>query len=257
MLGSRLQLLEGFALETGESRVDLPVGMQRLLAFLALRGPTHRHVVAGTLWPEVPEAQALASLRTGMWRMNRIVPGVVDTEGVRLAMAHTTVVDSREQELFATRLLRQHHAGPGADQPGTAQPDTDQPDTDQQWLTDGLPTLWQGELLPGWYDDWVVFERERLNQLRLHALEHAAAMLTAARQLETALELALEAVRAEPLRESANAVLIGVYLAEGNACDAIHQYDRFRALLRRELGLDPSPALSRLVPRPRRPLTQS
>lgn len=242
MAGGRLQLLEGFGLETDQARVDLPVGMQRLLAFLALRGPTHRHVVAGTLWPEVPEAQALASLRTGMWRMNRVVPGVVDTEGVRLAMTDATVVDSREQELFATRLLRE---------PGDVAP------ADERWVTDGLPSLWHGELLPGWYDDWVVFERERLNQLRLHALEHAAVMLTRTRQLETALQLALEAVRAEPLRESANAVLIGVYLAEGNACDAIHQYDAFRDLLQRELGLDPSPALTRLVPRPRRPLTHS
>ena len=248
MLGARLQLLEGFGLETSESQVDLPVGMQRLLAFLALRGPTHRHVVAGTLWPEVPEAQALASLRTGMWRMNRIVPGVVDTEGVRLAMAHATVVDSREQELFATRLLRER--GDGESGEGES-------GTDQRWVTDGLPSLWHGELLPGWYDDWVVFERERLSQLRLHALEHAAVMLTRTRQLETALQLALEAVRAEPLRESANAVLIGVYLAEGNACDAIRQFDAFRDLLQRELGLDPSPQLSRLVPRPRRPLTHS
>jgi DNA-binding SARP family transcriptional activator len=238
MAGGRLQLLEGFGLETAQSRMDLPVGMQRLLAFLALRGPAHRHVVAGTLWPEVSEAQAMASLRTGMWRMNRMVPGVVHTEGARLSMAQTTIVDSREQELFATRLLRDHV-------------------DDEHWVNDGLHSLWQGELLPGWYDDWVVFERERLNQLRLHALEHAAALLTRTRHLDTALQLALEAVRAEPLRESATAVLMGVYLAEGNACDAIRQYQVFRDLLERELGLEPSPDLTRLVPRPRRPLTHS
>src|SRR3990170_3284831 len=75
MAGSRLQLLEGFAFENADARIELPAGMQRLLAYLALHGTAHRCVVAGTLWPEVPEAQALASLRTGIWRMNRTVPG--------------------------------------------------------------------------------------------------------------------------------------------------------------------------------------
>lgn len=238
MADSRLQLLEGFTLETGRSRVQLPSGMQRLVAFLAVRGAAHRHVVAGTLWPEVPETQALASLRTGVWRMNRMAPGVVHATGDRLSMAPTTVVDSREQERFAVRMLRDHV-------------------DDVAWVGAGLPVLWQGELLPGWYDDWVVFERERLSQLRLHALEHAADLLTRTRHLDTALQLALEAVRTEPLRESANAALMRVYLAEGNVCDAIRQYDAFRDLIQRELGLEPSARLARLVPQPRRPLTHT
>jgi DNA-binding SARP family transcriptional activator len=232
MAGVRLHLLEGFALESVDSFVDVPVGMQRLLALLALRGPAHRCVVAGTLWPEVPEAQALASLRTGIWRMNRAVPGVVLADGSHLAMATTIDVDSREQEAFATGLLRDHRE-------------------DEQWVSAGLHTLWHGELLPGWYDDWVVFERERLNQLRLHAMERTAALLTRRRELDTALHLALEAVRAEPLRETANAVLMSVYLAEGNVSDAIHQLDVFQDLLERELGLEPSPMLRRLVPESR------
>lgn len=236
MAGARLRLLEGFALERYDTRVDLPFGMQRLVAFLALRGPAHRSVVAGTLWPEVPEGQALASLRTSMWRVNRTVPGALGVEGTQLGTARALTVDSRDQEAFATRLLRDRVEN-------------------EQWIRDGLDSLWRGELLPGWYDDWVVFERERLNQLRLHALEHAAAVLTRRRQLDTALQLALEAVRGEPLRETANAVLMQVYLAEGNVCDALHQYEVFRDLLQRELGVEPSPALAELLPRQRRPLT--
>jgi DNA-binding SARP family transcriptional activator len=229
MAGPRLQLLEGFALERADSRIDLPVGMQRLLALLAVRGPAHRCVVAGTLWPEVPETQALASLRTSIWRLNRMVRGLVLVEGVCLSMARSVFVDSREQEVFATRLLRNRIDG-------------------EPWVTDGIAHLRRGELLPGWYEDWVVFERERLNQLRLHAMELAAAVLTRQQNLNTALELALEAVRIEPLRETANAVLMSVYLAEGNVCDAVHQYDIFRELLQRELGLEPSPTLGQLLP---------
>jgi DNA-binding SARP family transcriptional activator len=238
LAGIRLQLLDRFALESADSAIDLPTGMQRLLALLAVRGPTHRCVVAGTLWPEVPESQALASLRTGMWRLNRTVPGLVRADSMRLAMAQTVSVDSQEQEDLATRVLR------------------DQDDVERS-VTDGLTRLWRGELLPGWYDDWVVFERERLSQLRLHAMELTATCLTRRRQLGPALELALEAVRIEPLRETANAVLMSVYLAEGNVWNARHQFDLFSDLLRRELGLEPSPALAQLLPAPRPRLTPS
>jgi DNA-binding SARP family transcriptional activator len=234
----RLRLLGGFACEVSGAVVELPYGMQRLVAFLALRGASHRSLVAGTLWPEVRESQALASLRTGVWRVNKLVPGILCSEGAGLHMAESCVVDAHAQEAFATSLLREHVDDPG-------------------WMRGGLPTLWLGELLPGWYDDWVVFERERLSQLRLHALELAARALTRDGELDVALELALEAVRTEPLRETANAVLISVYLAEGNASDAIHQFTAFSDLLRRELGLEPSPRLAALLPRQRSIVTRS
>ena len=230
MAGTRLRLLNGFALDDAHARVDLPPGMQRLIAFLALRGPAHRCVMAGTLWPEVPEGHALASLRTGIWRLNRLLPGSIVSDGMSLSTARSLTVDSREQEKFATRLLRDQVQ-------------------DEQWITERLDILWPGELLPGWYDDWVVFDRGRLAQLRLHALEHTALVMTRSHHLETAFQLAFEAVRAEPLRETANATLMEVYLAEGNVIDAVHQFNVYRRLLHLELGVEPSPTLGRILAR--------
>ncbi len=228
---AQLQLLDGFALERGGARLVVPVGIQHLIAFVALTGPTHRCLVAGTLWRDVPEAQALASLRTGIWRTNRLVPDLVRVDGDQLSLATSMTVDSRQQEAFATQLLGY-------------------PSGDEPWIDEAIETLWRGELLPGWYEDWVVFERERLAQLRLHALERMASLLTKRLDLDTALRLALAAVRAEPLRETANAVLMSVYVAEGNVSDAVHQYTTFTDLLRRELGMDPSPSLAALLPLP-------
>jgi DNA-binding SARP family transcriptional activator len=232
MRPARLRLLEGFAFDCGESQVVLPGGLQRLLAYLALGGPSHRSVVAGTLWPEVPEGHSLARLRTGVWRMNRLVPGLIETRGAALAMTETTSVDSHEQEAFAVRVLRSG--------------------VDGDWVSTGLPTLWPTVLLPGWYDDWVIFERERLHQLRLHALERTARLLLERGDLDLALQVALEAVRCEPLRETSNSALIAVYLAEGNISDAVHQYDVFTTLLDQELGVPPSQRIMGLLPATRR-----
>jgi DNA-binding SARP family transcriptional activator len=104
-----------------------------------------------------------------------------------------------------------------------------------------------GELLPDWYDDWVVIERERHRQLRLHALEQLSARLSADGRHAAATEAGLAAIASEPLRESAHRVLIAVHLAEGNRGEALRQYRVCCGLLDRDLKVGPSPALQALV----------
>jgi DNA-binding SARP family transcriptional activator len=104
-----------------------------------------------------------------------------------------------------------------------------------------------GELLPDWYDDWVLIERERFRQLRLHALDAFCESLTADGRYAGAVEAGQAAVAAEPLRESAHRLLIRAHLAEGNRDDAIRQYCFFRDILEAELGLAPSPQIEELV----------
>lgn len=229
MVLAMLQLLDGFAVRSHQVTVELPLAVQRLVALLALRGPSHRALVAGTLWPDVVESQALASLRTSVWRVGRVVPGMIQRDSSRVGLAPDVDVDVRAQETFACWVRTR-----GAEDP--------------QSTRAGLDVLRPGPLLPGWYDDWVIFERERMNQIRLHGLEAAARTLVRHGDLGPALDLALEAVRADPLRESAHAVLITVYLAEGNVADAVHQYDVFSQYLWRDLGLVPSAALVGLLP---------
>jgi DNA-binding SARP family transcriptional activator len=221
----RLELLDGFRLEVHGARVNTLTSAQRLLAYLALRGRVARVVVAGTLWANSPEEHALGSLRTAMWRCNRAVQGVVAVERAQIALADFVRVDVAELVDSAAHLLNGHSGG-----------------------GNGLmPSLRRGELLPGWYEDWVIFERERLRHLRLHALEEGARQLAEAGQYAASLELALEAVRLEPLRESAHHAIIRTHLAENNAVEALRHYERFRELLMDELGIEPSEDLTGLV----------
>src|SRR4029079_7200585 len=68
----------------------------------------------------------------------------------------------------------------------------------------GVHVLLAVDLLPDWYDEWVVLERERFRQLRLHALEALCERLVAAGRRGEAVQAGLAAVAGEPLRESAH-----------------------------------------------------
>jgi DNA-binding SARP family transcriptional activator len=220
----RLELFDGFRLELDGAWIEPSAGAQRLLAYLSLQGPAVRAVVAGTLWGDTTESRALGSLRTTMWRVNQAAPGLVLMERGKLALAGFVTVDVTEFGQRAVAALR-----------GAREADL------------SLPELRLGELLPGWYEDWVIFERERLRQLRLHSLEATAGQLCARGQYASALDAAFEAVRHEPLRESAHRMVMLIHLAEGNFAEALWEYERFRELLLGQLGVEPSPDLAGLV----------
>jgi DNA-binding SARP family transcriptional activator len=96
------------------------------------------------------------------------------------------------------------------------------------------------DLLPEWDDDWVLAERERFRQLRLHALEALCQRLLAVGRYGEALNAGLTAVVADPLRESAHQLVIQAHLAEGNRVEALRHYTSYTQLLRDELGIEPS-----------------
>lgn len=227
---ARVSLLDGFRLVPASAgpagRDDVPRCVQRLVAYVCLTGRPARSAVAGQLWGDVPEEQAHGSMRSALWRLHRVAPGTLDTAGGALTVARGVRVDVRDLCAWAARVR--------------------DPRADPDEL--GLPTPeLQGDLLPGWDDDWVVVERERLRQLRLYALETLAARLVAAGRPGEAVEAAHAAVRGEPLRESAYRALVQIHLAEGDVAAAVHAYRRFRTRLRDELGLDPTDRFTRLV----------
>jgi DNA-binding SARP family transcriptional activator len=231
--GTRVGLLDGFALERGVGGVhmvidDLPRCAQRLIALLSLAGRPARAAVAGELWPDVPEDHAHGSLRSALWRVQKSVPGLVEVSGGALGLASGVRVDVREFRDWAQRVL------------------------DPNAVLDGVmaPELaLRGELLPGWYDDWVLLERERLRQLRLHALEVWADKLARAGRYGEAVQAAYAAVCTEPLRESAYRAVVRVHLAEGNIGEAVHAYSAYRDMLAKELGVAPTTQMEELISR--------
>jgi DNA-binding SARP family transcriptional activator len=172
------------------------------------------------------QEHAHGCLRTTLWRIPRVPVPLVAITSTHVALEELVAVDARGLEGAAERILR-----------GSAPP--------QPLEVERLARA--GELLPDWYDDWILEERDHLAQLRLVALEVAGQRLVQVGRYPEASVAALAAVHTDPLRESAQRLLIRSYLGDGNVAGALHQFSTFRAQLGRHLGLEPSPQMLDLV----------
>jgi DNA-binding SARP family transcriptional activator len=188
-----------------------------------------RASVAGTLWPDASESHAYSNLRSALARLQGTARQSLAASKLELGLAEGVTVDVRHARALARRLL----------DPAVT------PNRSELSMA-AVPAL-SADLLPDWYEDWVLMEAEDWRQLRLHALEALAGRLIALGRWGEAADAAGAAVRAEPLRESGRAALIQVHLAEGNQSEAMREFTRYRVLLRAEFNLEPTPRLRQLV----------
>lgn len=223
----RLGLLGAWQLTEPDRPVDVGTNGQRLYALLALRGRCERSYLSGVLWPDCSDARAHGNLRATLSRLHRRnLAGPLESSNGVLGLRGDVQVDVHDLVATACAVLDE----------GPMQP-----------ARSILRRLTGDDLLVGWYDDWVLLERERLRQLRVHALETLSHRLLATGNIPAAVEAALEAVALEPLRESAHGALIQAHLAEGNRVEAVRQLGQLRQMLQRELGEEPSRLVTDLL----------
>lgn len=223
-----LHLLGCFALFVDHVAIEVAGREQRLLALLALRGPQTRAVLAGTLWPDSTDERARASLRSAVMRLRRVSDDLLDIVRSRVALSETVETDVRHLTAYLDQV-EQRDSSAFDDSRGA------------------LRQLRVQDLLPGWYDDWLLDDREDLHHRQIRALEALARHTLEEGLPEMAVVLAEAAAVREPLLESIQAVMIRAHLQCGNQTAAIGEYRKYRRRLGRELGIRPSPALTSLV----------
>lgn len=227
----RLSLIRGFELRSGDSVLPVAFSAQRLVAFVALQDRAVRRLHAsGMLWTDAPEQRANSSLRSALWR----TPSphgrpLIEASSTHLWLNPAAQVDFHEVVSRAALLLDREDGLQATDD------------------VSGQLRQFGDDLLPDWYEDWLLAERERFRQLRLHALEAICHRLANVGRYALALEAGLAAVACEPLRESAQRQVIRVHLKEGNAAEALRQYRSYARLLANELGARPSPSMEQLL----------
>jgi len=218
----RLHLLGEWRLMIGEEQVDLPSSASTMLALLALQGPLERWRLTGILRPSSTQDAASACLRTVLWKLGDLRRVLLVVSRHTIALSPDVLTDVAEVRSAAADVL-----------------DHGRIDVD--------PSCFSADLLPDWHYDWVIAERARHRQRRLHALEALAERLAEAGRYSDAVDAGMLAVEADPLRESAHRVVITAHVAEGNLADAVRQLDMCRRELRDALGLAPSALLQELA----------
>jgi DNA-binding SARP family transcriptional activator len=209
----------------------VPKGSMRLLVFSALhRGHLERKWAAGVLWPNGSDERAIGNLRSSLWRLRCAGIDVLETDKWSIGMTPTVSIDIDVMDEWAGRLSGERPLP-----------------NDLAIHPDCQAAL---DLLPGWCEDWVIMPRERLRHRVLHALEAVSRRLSAARRHTEAVEAAMLAVRAEPFRDTAQRVLIGAHLAEGNWIEAQRCCQTYVDVLRSELGIEAPSDLRDLLAHP-------
>ena len=192
LLPHSLRLFGGFAVEGPDGSVDLPTSAQRVVAYLALQDrPVRRARLAGVLWPDTTDVRAAANLRSALWRTRRSA-ALIGGDNTGLTLSPLVDVDvHRLRGCAEDAMLARLRGSSGA-------------------------IVVDLELLPDWYEDWVVAERERLRQIVLRTFSALVRRLVADGRAEEAIDIGLDVVRLEPLCETSQQSLIAAYLAAGD-----------------------------------------
>jgi len=206
-----------------------------LLAHLLLnRHPslTRQHL-AFLFWPDSTEKQAYTNLRKAILALRRALPDADDclhinkqTIGWRQELSCT--LDVTEFEDALTEAAQSSLA-----------------DQKRDWLERAV-TGYRGDLLPGFYDDWLVETRERLRQQYAGALVALIELLEDARDYTAAIQYAQTLLRHDPLHETAYRRLMRLHALSGNRAAALRTYHTCVTILQRELGVPPGAAMREL-----------
>ena len=187
------------------------------------------------MWGANPPASARVTVRTYISRLRRSLDegredrSVIESTagGYRLPLESQTL----DLALFEQLVAQARNARLAADV------------TQASALLRAALSLWRGYPLAGAHGHFVEHERDRLDQIRLGALEERICLdLELGRTDDIVAEL-IGLINDHPLRERLRElVMIALYRSSRQA-DALHTYQQIRALLRNELGIEPGPRL--------------
>ena len=196
-----------------------------------------RNVLTGLFWQDSPEEQARKSLRTTLWRLKKLLGAdpnpeqpclLVDNDDICFNTESDYWLDVEEFEKNLSQLP------PHAMTEGDSHPD----EQTLHALTKAVE-LYQGDFMQGCYEDWCLFERERLQGLFLDALIRLMDHHRKQGTYEEAIRYGLRVLSYDPLLEQVHREVMRLHCLAGNRAAAMRQYHLCEAVLAKELGIEP------------------
>lgn len=217
-----INLLGRFKVQSGGEPVELPSRpAQMLLAYLSLQpGIRHRREkIAGRFWAESTESNARGNLRNALWKLRQAIGDEMfeaDKSSLELSQRQAIHIDAAQLEIWPEEANRT-----------------------EEWIQ--WAELYKGELLPGWYEEWVVRERERLEALFQRHMPVALEAMVEEQRWNAVLKWAEHWIALGHVPEPAYRALMTAHAVLGDSAAVAATYERCAEALRSELGVEPSP----------------
>ena len=240
LLGPFQVFLDGRPLTSFESSK-----VRALLAFLAVEGgrPHPRDVLAGMLWPERTNSDALANLRYALYDLRNViadreaVPGflLINRSSIQLNPQSDYYLDVAHFKRLTEDLAHPH-------------PDNGAENRDEHCrrLCSAVD-LWQGPFLEGFsvsgspqFEEWSLLRRENLCHRMGRALQNLVAAHEERREFDQAIRWARRQIELEPWDERTHRKLIRLLMRTGQRGAAMRQYETCRRTLRQSFGIEPT-----------------
>jgi DNA-binding SARP family transcriptional activator len=206
---------------------------QELLAYLSMghNRPYDREILATLLWPDQDELQARRYLRKVLWQLQS---GLGENGNQILDVEQESVYLHRTDALWIDAICLEHAFTAVGNIPGEALDET------QVELLRSTSQLYRGDLLEGWYLDWCLVERQRIQHIYLTLIDKLIRYCLTHGQYDSGLHYGHKILSYDNAREHTHQDLMILFYLSGDRTGAIRQYQRCVHVLERELGVLPA-----------------
>ena len=210
--------------------------IRALLAYLAVDAdrPHSREALAGLLWPDRTDRDALSNLRYSLARLRKTL-GDPASDRPFLLVTHQTIQFNRASDFWLDVAELDRHIGSSR-----------LPAAEIGDLKSAL-ALYRGTFLEGFsvgdaapFEEWALLRREQITQHVLAALDALVAALADGVEYKEAQAYARQQVALDPWNEAAHRTLMRALALDEQRSAALHQFRICRRILIQELGIEPS-----------------
>jgi DNA-binding SARP family transcriptional activator len=235
----RITLFGKFSVWQANQKLDIIEArkLQEMLSYLLLfRDHSHpRESLAELFWGDNSSTQSKKYLRQALWQLQSIFNPFFERETKPLLITEFDWIriDSKADLWLDVAEFEQAYALVKGKLGRQFNPQDFE-------ILENAVGLYQGDLLEGCYQDWCLFERERLQNTYLEMLDKLMDYCEDHREYENGLVYGTLILRLDRARERTHRRLMRLYHLEGNRTEALRQYERCKVALQEELGVAPS-----------------
>ena len=211
--------------------------VQELFCYLLLHRDHSlpRETLASILWPDTTTVQSKKSLRQALWQLQSALGSHNESVSDRVLLVEPEWIRLNSEADFWLDIAVLENAFQLVQKvPGH------ELDTQQAQILQDAVQLYQGPLLEGWYQDWCLYERERLQSMYLAMLDKLMGYCEVRRDYETGLLYGMRIMCYDRARERTHRRLMRLHYLNGDRSAALRQFEQCAAALEEELNVSAS-----------------